>query len=964
MNRFFKFLTVVPVILVQGLVMAQEGMIRGTVIDGASGEALFGVTVVIKGTTTGKITDFDGAFEIKTDPGNYDIQASFVSYKTVTISDVEVKSNEVTIIDQIPLREDIAELEEIVITAEAINNSESALLTLKRKSVILMDGISAANFRKIGDSDAGQAAKRVTGVSVEGGKYVYVRGLGDRYTKTTMNDVDIPGLDPDRNSIQIDIFPTTLIDNMIVLKSFVPELPADFTGGIINIETKDFPDERILDVSFSAKYNPSMHFNNEYLTYQGGSRDYLGYDDGTRALPEQARQEIIPSPISGDPEAEVNSFLKEFNPNLGAIDETSFMNYNVGLTFADQSTLGNGYKLGYILSGTYKSTQILYDDVFYGEYQRPIPEDTYEFVTATTQEGVVAENNVLLGGLAGIALKTNSSKYKLNLMHLQNGESRTAQFSIYDNGEAPGKSGFIGYSNNLEYNQRGLTNVLLNGVHYNTNGSWKVDWRTAATLSTLEDPDIRKTAFTINPNTNDSSFLAGAAGNPSRIWRSLDELNIVGKLDVTREHKMFGESAKLKFGGSYIYKERDYEILSYDVQFFGRQADFGGNPDNVLKDENLYPEGKVYYSSGNNVPNPNEYNSNVSNAAFYISSEFNPFRKLKSIIGVRGENFEQRHTGRDVEYANSATGEEGKNLDNDIVLEAFDLFPSVNLIYAVKEQQNIRFAYSRTIARPSFKELSFAQILDPVSNRIFNGGLFTYADWDGNLTETRIDNFDIRWELFMKSGQMISFGAFYKLFDDPIELVRIPAAQTTNEFQPRNVGDSKITGLEFEFRNSLEFISTSLKNFSINGNFTYVRSYLKMTETEFNSRKGFEKVGETISDTREMAGQAPYIINAGLAYDNPKTGFDAGVFYNVKGATLTVVGGGLFPDVYSQPFHSLNFNLNKSIGASEKMYINISVSNILNDVREEFYTAYNAMDQIFYRYSPGTEFGIGFRYNF
>lgn len=966
--RHFKqvlLLFLLPFLSLNGLLMAQSGTIRGTVIEDTSGEPLYGVTVVIQGTTNGQISDFDGAFEIKVDPGTYNIRASFVSFKTVTITDVKVNPNEVTVIDQIRMLEETTELQEIVVTAEAIRDTETALITMKRKSVTVMDGISAVSFKRIGDSDAGQAAKRVTGVSVEGGKYVYVRGLGDRYTKTTMNGVDIPGLDPDRNSIQIDIFPTKLIDNMTILKSFVPELPADFTGGIVNIETKDFPDDRVIEVSLAGKYNPSMHFNDHFLAYPGGRTDRFGFDDGTRALPARARQEPIPTPISGTSENEVFSFLKSFNPTLGAINDPSFMDYNLGLTLADQYPVGKkGYRLGLILSGTYRNEKVLYDDAFVGEYQRPVSEDEYELVVATTQEGAIAAQNILLGGLAGIALKTNTSKYKLNFMHLQNGESRAAQFELYDNGEAPGKSGYIGFSNNLEYNQRALTNIYLSGSHFNEKGTWKVDWRGAATRSTLDDPDIRKTAFTINPNTGDSVFLAGAAGNPSRIWRYLDEINTVGRLDITREVKWFNEPGKIKFGGNYVYKERDYQILSYDVQFFGAQPDFNGNPNNVFKEENLYPNKTVYLSSGNNIPNPNEYNSTISNSAGYFSLEFMPFSKLKTILGVRGEYYVQRHTGRDVEYANSENGERGNNLDNEKVLDAFDLFPSVNFIYAVADNQNIRVAYSRTIARPSFKELSFAQILDPVTNRIFNGGLFTYNDWDGNLSETRINNFDLRWELFMERAQLISFSAFYKTFDKPIELVRIPAAQTTNEFQPRNVGESNILGFEFEFRKSLDFISGSLQNFSINGNFTFVKSSLKMTETEFRSRKGFEKVGEDIKTTRDMAGQAPYIINAGLSYNNFDIGLDAGFFYNVKGRTLTVVGGGLFPDVYTQPFNSLNFNLNKTIGSAQRASINMRVENILNDKREEFYSGFNATDQIYYRYSPGLELGLGFSYSF
>jgi len=277
MNKFYLFITL---LLISFASVAQTGKIRGTVYEASSGEPLIGVTVVIKGTSKGAVTDFDGKFTISAEPGNYDIQVSFISFETVTISGVAVKEGEVTVLDNISLKESVQELQEVVVTAELIKDSESALLTLKKKSANLMDGISAAKFRKIGDSDAAGAVKRVTGVSVEGGKYVYIRGLGDRYTKTTLNNIDIPGLDPDRNSLQIDIFPTNLIDNMTVLKSSLAEMPADFTGGVVNIETKDFPEEKIFDVSASIGYNPSMHFNNEYITYEGSDTDFLGFDNG------------------------------------------------------------------------------------------------------------------------------------------------------------------------------------------------------------------------------------------------------------------------------------------------------------------------------------------------------------------------------------------------------------------------------------------------------------------------------------------------------------------------------------------------------------------------------------------------------------------------------------------------------------------------------------------------------------
>src|SRR5690606_25293080 len=495
---------------------------------------------------------------------------------------VDVKENEVTLLQGIRLKESVSELEEVVVTADVLRNSETALLTVKRKSASLMDGISAANFKKIGDSNASEAAKRVTGVSVEGGKYVYVRGLGDRYTKTTLNNVDIPGLDPDRNSLQIDIFPTGLIDNMLVLKSSVAEMPADFTGGVVNIETKDFPEEKLFDVSFSIGYNPNMHFNKDYIMYDGGSRDFMGLDDGTRSLPEGARGSTIPSPISGHSDQEVSEFLRKFNPTLGARPQTSFMDYSIGFSLANQFALKEEKKLGFIFSATYKNSTRFYDDVVYGEYQRLIDPSEYELRYATVQNGSIGENSLLLGGLGGVAFKTSKMKLMLTAMHLQNGESRAGQFFINNDGAAVGQSGYLAGSDNLEYNQRGLTNFLLNGEHHNSKGTWKIDWRLSPTLSNMTDPDIRKTAFTYE--NVDTAFVAGAGGNPSRIWRYLDEINLVGKIDVTHDYSLMKRSAKLKFGISHVYKERDYEILSYDMQFFGVQPDFRGDPNNVLTD--------------------------------------------------------------------------------------------------------------------------------------------------------------------------------------------------------------------------------------------------------------------------------------------------------------------------------------------------------------------------------------------
>jgi TonB-dependent receptor len=956
------------------LVHAQTGTIRGSVIEGSSGETVIGANILIKETSKGAVTDLDGEFTIDIEPGTYVLQITYVGFQTLNIEGIEVKANQVTLLKDIKLVDSGVDLDQVVVNAKAIRITESALLTIKKKSPAMLDGISSARMQLTGDATAVEAAKRVTGVSVEGGKYVYVRGLGDRYSKTTLNNVDIPGLDPDRNALQLDIFPTNLIDNIVVSKNFTADMPADFTGGLLNIETKDFPEEKIFNVSVSTSFNPDMHFNPDYLAYEGGKTDLLGFDDGSRALPQRAREENIPTPISGASEMEVVDFVTSFNPELAASRQTSLLDFSASISLGDQIVLGKKKaetesasgkqnKLGYIFSLSYKMDYKYYDDVIYGEYQRLQDPGQMELRYATVQNGQVGERSVLIGALGGLAYKTKHSKYRLTAMRLQNAESRAGQFQIDNDGEAVGQSGYIAASDNLEFNQRSLTNFLLDGKHVTGSSGWEIDWRLSPTFSTSDDPDIRKTAFTFR--SNDALFNAGAGGNPSRIWRSLSEINAVAKLDITKKYKFNGEDARFKFGAGHTYKQRDYEILFFDIQFFSSQSWPNPDPTTVLNPENLFPNrpNGIYYQSGNNMPNPNEYQSDINNTSFYVSNEFNPLPKLKTILGVRAENFVQRHTGRDQRFA-SGDIENGNNLDNEKVLDALDLFPSANLIYSLNDQQNLRVSYSRTIARPSFKELSFAQILDPITNRIFNGSLFEYSDWNGRLTETRIDNFDLRWELFQERGQLFSLSAFYKRFDNPIELVRIPEQQTSTEFQPRNVGDGRLYGVELELRKDLDFISPALSNFNVSCNVTFVESLIDMTSSEFNARKNFEKTGETIKDTRQMAGQAPYVINAGLSYSNFDAGWEAGFFYNVKGKTLEIVGVGLYSDVFFQPFQSLNFSLNKKIGKDKNTVIDFKVSNILNDRLESFYQSFEAESRIFNSINPGRSFGLGLSRNF
>jgi hypothetical protein len=599
------------------------------------------------------------------------------------------------------------------------------------------------------------------------------------------------------------------------------------------------------------------------------------------------------------------------------------------------------------------SSDVCSSDLF-NLFAKPINSNETELETLERQVGNYGVNNVLLGGLAGIALKTKTSKYKLNLLHLQNGESKAGIFSFENTNLG---ANFEATQYNLEYSQRGLSSILLSGSHFIKGGSWEVNWKLAPTRSTIEDPDIRFTRFRLPTNT-----ISSEVGLPARIWRNLEEYNVAGRIDLTNNLTAFSREAKFKMGGAYTFKYRDFEIQSF--QFPTGTTALDGNPNTILSDNNLFSatnRNGVRYNPDFIPNNPNKYEGYVTNFAGYGSFESSPAQNLKAILGLRVEQFNQFYTG---------TNQTGTlNFDLVEMLDDLDFFPTLNLVWSLKEFQNLRFSATRTIARPSFKELSFAEILDPITGRTFVGGLFpettnggTEVLWDGNLQSTNINNFDLRWEMFQPKGEMWSLGAFYKTFENPIEIVQF--LSDPGSFQPRNVGNGTVLGVEMEFRKSLKFISPRLENFLWTSNITLTESQITMSATEKRSRELTAREGQKIGTTREMAGQAPYIVNTGIAYSNFSTGWEAGIYYNVQGPTLNMIGFGNRTDTYAVPFNSLNLNINKTFGADERIRTSLGVQNLLNDKREFIFSSFGSQDQFFTQLAPGmrVNFSVGFSF--
>jgi TonB-dependent receptor len=839
-------------------------------------------------------------------------------------------------------------LEEVVVTVEAKRNTESSVLEIQKRSASLLDGISAQAFKKIGASDIAGAIKSVPGVSVQGGKYVYVRGLGDRYSKSILNGIDIPGLDPDRNTIQMDLFPTNMLSNILVIKSARAELPADFTGGVIDIVTKEFPNQEEFTVSVNTAYNPDMHFNSNYLQYEGGQTDFLGFDDGTR------KNKIANSFLGNtfDPRFNsseegldlINRVANQFSPQMAPTIGTSGMNFGFGVSYGNRFQFGEDQSIGILGSISYKNQQSVFENTQNNIYNYNPIKSEFDFEENRLQTGTIGGQNVIASGLFGITYKSSNTKIKLNALHIQNGESTSGSFR-----QLTRFSDFIDFNKfNLEYNERSISNGILSGLHDFYDSGFKVEWALAGTLAKVHDKDVRNTTF----QDEEGIFSFQENTEPKRIWRTLDEYNLVGKVDVTKRFQFLNANAILKFGLYGSQKERDFSIAQYSVSsnFTSQQdwARYGGDPNQLFNPNNLIAptnEEGTYINPQTTIrQDANLFNSVQQNRAAYISNEFNLSEKIKSIIGFRFENYQVFYTGTNSQL--------GQVYDNKKILQENNLFPSLNLIYSLKENQNLRIAYSLTTARPSFKEASIAEIYDPLSNLFFIGNI--------NIKPTYIDNFDLRYEAFGSDAQLFALSAFYKKLENPIEIGFVAAS--TSNYKPLNLENANVFGLELELRKKISNWIPGLKNLNFNFNGSYIISDEKYSDDELKLRTLGLREGQTIGTSRALQGQSPYLINTGLDYNNIEKGIQAGLYFNVQGKTLEVVGDGFYPDVFTMPFKSLNFNVIKKFKNNRSL--TLRVTNILNDDRESLFEGFGGESQYFSLRHPGRQFSLGYSVKF
>jgi len=924
-----------------------QGTLKGKITDSNTGEELIGATVQIVGTTQGAVSDLDGYYTITGIPtGNVKFVASYMGYLRDTIQ-ATINNNDVTVHDFVMVGENYTDLlgdDAVVVTARRDYSGEMAMMHARKSSAKMTDNLSQEQMKKGGDGNAAGVMKRITGISVEGGKYVYVRGLSDRYSKTTLNGAEIPGLDPERNSVQMDLFPSNLLNNIIVYKNFTPDLPGSFTGGLVNIETRDYPNELTFQYSSKVAYNTQASLNKDFLTYSGSSTDWLGFDNGTRAVPDYVQENGVPFRSQSDDDGALTKATQSFSKIFSPITKNGGLNHSHSISFGNVKTLGER-QLGYNLGMTYSNANSFYQN---GESNRfSLTGDYNQSKILNTEDFLVderSESSILIGLLGNLTFKLNpNNKFSINVLKNQNGLSSTR---VLDGTIPKDDEGLYQKQSILQYKERSSLSNQLKGEHFASSIGLKVDWIASYTIASQETPDFRifTSDYTLDEEGNPTRhrISPNLYPSPTRYYRDMKDKSLDGKINFELPLRSPSNeiSRKIKFGLSNTNTQRSFNEQWYVFEDFfdlGFNEDiaFNGDINEYYTDDNMNASSSAYIYAVDAADERNSYTGRQNIFAGFLMTDYNVSSRLRLIAGARYEQTDFETRSKDTSQAIGT-------------LNDGDLLPSVGVVYTLNEKQKLRGSYSKTLARPTFREKApFASF-----------SMMQRATVIGNpdLKRTLVNNLDLRWELYPNLGELISVGVFYKDFQNPIEVAINPVAANL-EFTWKNQARATVYGAEIEARKSLGFIHENLDVLSAGFNVTFVKSETMIDTAELSL---ISATNPDHSETRTMFGQSPYIANAFLYYKDDSLGLSANVSFNVSGPKLAIVQKGGTPDVYTNPTPNLDFNISKTI--NDRIAVRFDARNLLNPQRLNYYNYKGRTDFVFNSNYSGRTYALSFSY--
>jgi len=809
------------------------------------------------------------------------------------------------------------QLEEYVITAPKIQGSVSSLIQDRKNSNAVADVLGSEQMAKSGDSDAGASLRRVTGLTLVRGKFVYVRGLGERYSAVTLNGLSIPSPEPSRRVVPLDLFPASLLESVIVQKSFSPQLPGEFGGGLIELKTKSLPDKTF----FKATVSTNSDLLEPHLSYSGGKKDWMGIDDGTRRLPHDVFKTLSQGKkiISNNPPAVVDGVTPEELIKLGLSMPN---NYSVqkgkttpipglALSFGRPYLLG-AFKSGFSVAGLHST----------GGEARTVGGKTLnainqtEFAVGETSTSLVSEieRKSALGAETGISWK-DQQKINFNILLVRHSSDE----SKIKNSSNPADSFEHKRSTSITWTEREVLAKQVSGSHELMTFSKEpvlVEWKLQVAKAGLNIPDHREYTY-VERSENVFTLLEDTTGN-LRTWTDLIDSSEEGRFDLTLPvHGTLG-NLQLKIGGTFQQRKRRSDTFRF--QFLGDSTiDYSKTPEEIFSPTNINNRSMEL----TNITDVADSYSGVQNYnAIYAGAEWSPVESWTLSTGVRYEKSKQN--------VNTFKYFSPDQSESHSTLEMFDVLPAHALTFKPIDQIRGRLSYSESLARPEFREISSLQFIDDESGYEAHG--------NPSLKGTVIQNIDHRWEYYPSSEEAFSLGVFWKKFRSPIEEVFEPSPNLMKTYA--NAESAQNFGLEVEGRVALRRMDRFFRRFTLASNLSIIRSRVKL---------GAEASGLQTSQVRPLQGQSPWVSNIQLFYDHQKSGIQLSILYNAVGPRITEVGTGFRPDTYEEPFHQLDFIAGQKIGKS--FQLSFRAKNLLNPEAQS-----TQGSEIVKRYSKGRSY--------
>jgi TonB-dependent receptor len=906
----------------------KPGKVNG-VVRNEKNDLMAGVTIKVEGSPKAVSTTVTGDYVLALSAGTYTLVVSFVGHQTKRITDVIVKENEVTDLGIVLTRSDAKQLEAVVVTSGARRESVRALLMTQKNNAAITDGISAEQIRVTPDNNTAQVLKRVSGITVTNNKFVTIRGVSDRYNNVLINGSTLPSTEPNRRNFSFDIVPSALVDNVVINKTATPDLPSEFTGGIVQINTKEVPAKNFLEITAGSGFNTASA-GKDFMSFKRDEKAGWGKVDENRKWFGDGK---VFDPVLYQQRANAANDTAYAN-SVGKAIPNRWQRYkypytpvrNYQLAGGINKSFENGHALGFVGAITYRNEQLYEEGPSRVLDQSDLNNQRYQYTNA-------------IGALFNTAWKT--PRHRIAWKNLYN--NRYSNTFNIQAGQLTRYGSYVQRQSEVT-----LTNDLLQtrleGEHAIGRIRLKLDWYGDYTRLIREQPDTRfltgrggtfsgdktDSLYDVNTEQKDYDFQENTIIRTGLHSSRLEETRRNAGSNVTLPFTVFKEKQFFKTGYAWSERKVDFDASSLIVKqgFNGttyleeKQTAGAYYPFYEIVTPEAFARGDLKYMAAypKAGTSGDRYTGKQTLRAGYAMLDLHLLQKLRLTGGMRYEN-------NKINLSTVFYNQQGFSRFDDSSYHESDWLPSVNLTYSITNQINVRAAYSKTLARPDFVERSpytyfdFTELANVIGKK--------------SLQYSRIRNYDLRFEYYPSGTEILSGSLFYKEFENPVERF-YNLGDVLNSIEYRNLYSATATGFEVDVRKSLSFISPSkswLHNFYISGNFTYLKGGITYYVTQ-RSQATNKDTTFLADDDRPIQGLSPYIVNAGLLYQSKNWGFN--VAYNRFGRRI--INGGGIPDLvqYEHPRDIIDLQLTTRL-MKQKMELRLNISDILN----QYYIIYS-----------------------